>query len=66
MKAKEAKSIAQNLLATTAEDITYEIGNAIHRESYSLVDGLTDAEIKKVQKELAKLAGFKLGLLGFF
>ena len=57
MKAKEAKMIAQNLLAPTAEEIAYEIGDAIDREGYDL-DGLSDAEIKKVQKALIKLVGF--------
>ena len=58
MKAKEAKMIAQNLLACTAETIAYELGDAIDRGHYDEVDDLTDAEIKKVQKALIKLVGF--------
>ena len=58
MKAKEAKMIAQNLLACTAETIAYELGDAIDRGHYDEVDDSTDAEIKKVQKALIKLVGW--------
>ena len=59
MKIKEAKRIAQDLIAPTVDNIIADIQDKDLREGYGYsVEGLTEVEIQQVAKALNKLRGW--------
>ena len=59
MKIKEAKRIAQDLIAPTVDNIIADIQDKDLREGYGeFVEGLTEVEIQQVAKALNRLRGW--------